>query len=476
MSRAREEKEERAMASRSTARWSRRLFVTAIVVQALGGCATPGRSLEKVAKDWCQTIRASQIMCTYPLTEDLRPGDVFLVQTPLAEEQKLYRERGFLPLSDHRKRLLPAGKDYKEFYADAYWKDEFGAGIPNARPKRPDPGALDENKPALTEVNAPRAVFPSYTFQVENRSGLALAVPVNGVPLGLNYLQADSATGSLLIGDARSYGLDSMQLYAMLREWLEDNPEARQIIHGTVRQSQADHVLLRVVTRAYMTGGMIVSLTRAGTRGAEVAAGNAPALSLVDANGNINQNVSTTLTALEGKINTQALATGGRVKFLSASNSAVTLAESFDRMLVVGYLAVDVPFFRSGCLGYPLPTYERLENLALAQPALPAGVLSPLQQQFKANAAALAALAKDKPEAAGGVMQDVMKALKAKEFEGAEAALKQYRADPTSESALGKAMQAFKLAATQYVTLGGDCGDRYERFAAAFIAAFDQAN
>jgi len=40
--------------------------------------------LERVAKDWCLTIRASQVIPVYPLTEDLQPGDVFLVQTAAA--------------------------------------------------------------------------------------------------------------------------------------------------------------------------------------------------------------------------------------------------------------------------------------------------------------------------------------------------------------------------------------------------------
>ncbi len=450
------------------------LSVCAVAILALSGCATTAPPLEKVAKDWCQTIRASQIMCAYPLTEDLRPGDVFLVQTSLAEEQKLYRAKGFLPLSDHRKRLLPVNTAYKGFYEDSYWKDEFGAGIPNARPKRPDPGAIDGKNVQLTEVNAPRAVFPSYTFAVQNRSGLALAVPIQAIPVGLNFMQADNATGSLFIGDARSYGLDSLQLYEMLRTWLDDNPDAKAAIHGTVRQSDAPYVLLRLVTRVYMTGGMTVSLTRAATKGGEVAAGKAPQQSLVNTtNGSIDQNVANTLTTLEGKINTQVLDVGGRVKFLSASNSAVTLAESFDRMLVVGYLAVDVPFFKSGCLGYPLPTYERLENLALAQPVLPAGVLSPAQKQYRINSSALGSLAKVDANAAVTVVEKVVTALGKKEFKSTDSALKQYGTKPPSIE-VKDVLNAFKLDASLYVSIGGDCAGRYESFSKAFANAFEQ--
>lgn len=51
--------------------------VAAAIGAALQGCSLLSRDpsieeeLERVAKDWCMTIRASQVLCTYPLTEDL---------------------------------------------------------------------------------------------------------------------------------------------------------------------------------------------------------------------------------------------------------------------------------------------------------------------------------------------------------------------------------------------------------------------
>ena len=49
------------------------------------GCTTKLRNkqLEKVAKDWALIFRASQVIPVYPLTEDLQPGDVLLVSTPI---------------------------------------------------------------------------------------------------------------------------------------------------------------------------------------------------------------------------------------------------------------------------------------------------------------------------------------------------------------------------------------------------------
>ncbi len=57
-------------------------LILAVAVAMLSGCATQkmsGDQLARVAKDWSLGIRASQIIPVYPLTEDLQPGDVFLV-------------------------------------------------------------------------------------------------------------------------------------------------------------------------------------------------------------------------------------------------------------------------------------------------------------------------------------------------------------------------------------------------------------
>lgn len=447
------------------------LFAIVVVSLLFSGCATTGKQLEKVAKDWCETIRASQVICVYPLTEDLVPGDVFLVQTPQAQEQELYRRKGFLALSDHRARLKDL--DYKSLYFDGYWKDEFGA-VPHARPERGGAGAINPGGPglALTEVKAARAAFPSYSFQVNNQQGLGLAIPVKGVPVGLNFLNADNATGSLLIGDARTYGAEAGQIYAALQNWLYGNSAARNILKTTVAQSNAEFLLLRVISRVYLTGGMVVSLTRAGTSGAVVTAGNAPNVSLVNADGNIKDNVAATLKALEDSANPPSLEAGARVKFLSASNSSVTLSESFDRMLAVGYVGFDVPIFHDGTLGAPIPTFERLENLTLAKPARGAGVLSGQQERYKLEEAALEALAAKNPAAALLVMGDVIAALKASEFEAARAAVHTASATPDQPDTVKNALGSFKLGAVSYLAQQGDTGLRYEQFSDAIAKAY----
>src|SRR5262249_6446832 len=98
----------------------------ALPILFVPACATYNaqKQTERVAKDWCETIRASQIMPVYPLSEDLKVGDVFLVRMPLSVQEKIFKTKGFLPLDDHRHRLPIT--NFRSMYFDGYWKDPFG--------------------------------------------------------------------------------------------------------------------------------------------------------------------------------------------------------------------------------------------------------------------------------------------------------------------------------------------------------------
>src|SRR5262245_11475255 len=84
-------------------------------------CQSPEKEqqLQNVAKDWSMVIRASQVVPVYPLTEDLQPGDVFMVETPVQTQVQTYRKRGFLPLDRHVTRLHDL--EYADFYKTAFF-------------------------------------------------------------------------------------------------------------------------------------------------------------------------------------------------------------------------------------------------------------------------------------------------------------------------------------------------------------------
>jgi len=442
------------------------------------GCAShrARKHLEDVAKGWCETIRASQVIPVYPLTEDLVPGDVFLVQTTIESQVRLYRQRGFLSLDDHRVRLKDI--DFKKLYFDGYWKDEFGA-TPHPAVTRTNAGAGlpgGTNASGRTFAPAPRAAFPTYAFAAKSGWGLALAVPIKGVPVGLNFLRTDRVNGSVTIADARTYAADEQELSHRLREWADD-PEIRQMLSDTVRNSGEQPVFLRVVSRVYLAGAMIVSLNRADALGASAEAGKAPKVELLNPDGNVNENYTKLMEALNRQSSPLAALTdaGGAVKYLGASESSVSLAESFDRLLVIGYLGFDVPVYRGGDLGAPIPTFQRLTG-GIRTPPMRVDVLSLEQQQFKVNEAALEGLAAKDWRKAMKVIDSALRQLPAREFELARDAYEAVEKAPEGqrEEKFKILLGRFKQAAVNYVSREGSRGARYARFDEVFARAYDE--
>jgi hypothetical protein len=389
------------------------------IVGLMTGCQSRREMLENVARDWCETIRASQIIPVYPLTEDLQPGDVFLVQMPTSRQQDLYRRKGFLPLDDHRTRLKFDKQAYRDMYFEAYWADDFGADLPHARPLRPKtptptpapapaPGSPPSSgpppvPPTLSEAAAPRAAFPTYSFEISTSTGLALALPIKGVPIGFGFLNARRATGSVTIADARTYGVDSRAAHQAMNDWAAD-PYVRRQLDAAVRNNNNEPLFLRVITRVYLTGAVSVTLTRANTIAADASAGKAPEVDLIKPGGEVNKNHDEALAKLNANQTDPASKlpdAGGRVKFVGASASSVSLVEYFDRLLVVGYIGLDVPILPGGQLGHPVPTFQRLEGLILA-PDVPATEFTAAEKGIRARLRLVSSgLLKDSQDAKG---------------------------------------------------------------------------
>jgi hypothetical protein len=449
----------------------------------VSGCASmqARKSLEHVAKDWCDTVRASQILCVYPLTEDLRPGDVFLVQVPIQTQVDLYRQRGFLPLDDHVGRLKVS---YGNMYFDSYWKDEFGQ-TPHPRPARPSPpaagGATQPPDITKTEILAPRAAFPTYSFEATSSGGLSLAIPVQGVPLGLGYLAADRVAGTITIADARTYAVDAQSLYEALQAWAQQ-PAVRRMLSDTLRQVGEPFLYLRVVSRIYLTGGVVVSLTKDMSRGAQAQVGGAtpPATPTLGATAVEHEKaLLDSLNAQAAELRTQLPGTGA-IKFASASASSVSLSESFDRPLVIGYLGFDVPFYSGGVLGAPIPTFERLEEHTLARVS-DVTKLSLEQSRYKLEEEALEMLAAKNIGQALHVARLTADELGAKDFSGAlreikdaEQAMRAQRPDWASSAR--QALSRYKAAAVSYVSASGASGPNYGRYSDAFTTAYNRRN
>jgi len=339
------------------------------VTVALAGCIPSRKSqLESVARNWCMIIRAGQVIPVYPLTEDLQPGDMFLVQVPIDRQQSLYEKKGFLPLDNLIARLNPTG--YARFY-----ESSFGVGSDSKR--LPEFWLSPGQETAWTQ--APQASFPSYSFSIRRGGGLNLAVPVYGVAVGLSLLGTDTASASITISDARTYGIDSVSLYRDVENWESKN--LRFLANFASNEEKTNYV--RVVSRVYLAGELNVSLQDTSRTRASVSGGLPRPVDLLISGGgtqteratissytsNLEKLSSMIASALRDGGGERAGVPRGSITVVSASARSISLSERFARPLVVGYLGFDMKIGPGGFLGSPIPTHAVLtENLVPQAP------------------------------------------------------------------------------------------------------------
>lgn len=231
-----------------------RVVVCLAGISAAAGCGMSRQAqLEATAKDWCMTIRASQIIPVYPLTQDVQPGDVYLVQTTVDRQQEVYKAKGFLPLDNHLVRLQPTG--YDPFYEQSFFVNNSDKTVMPARWGYTNYGAV-------SWTPAPGAAFPTYSFSVRQGAGLNLAVPVSGVPVGMSLMGTRAADGSVSIKEARTIGVDTVSLHRDLNRWAELNADFLRH-YGPKQGSATPRNFLRVITRVYSTGSVTVALSDA---------------------------------------------------------------------------------------------------------------------------------------------------------------------------------------------------------------------
>lgn len=359
-----------------------------VVLMGPAGCSWFSRrqTLESVARDWSMTIRASQVVPVYPLTEDLTPGDVFLVQMPVDRQHEIYDDKGFLPFDNHLTRLHPEG--YGGFY-----KRSFDVGNEH----NPLPRTWLKAGAESSFGDAPTAAFPSYEFSVRRGGGFNLALPVEGIPVGLSLLGADAADGTINISDARTYGVDLASLADQVEQWAKrrrpllesfapPDPHQDENETTTTRSLLSPFAApdlengsnyLRVIYRVYLTGGLHVSLRNSKTGAAGLRAGAATPVSLptprtgedaekvtLDA---YKENIEKLNDMLDSVRRVAAAGTpGGALKVTAASAGSITLRETFQRPLVIGYLGFDMEILEGGHLGPPVPTHAVLTQEKVA--------------------------------------------------------------------------------------------------------------
>jgi hypothetical protein len=353
-----------------------------LLALALSGCSlfhtTKAKTTElaNVAKDWCLSIRASQVLCVYPLSEDVQVGDIYLVNTSIENQVKQYQANGFLPFDMLLTRLQPM--NYRAMYLDAYATKDQWSNIPH---QWQFPATGPTNQWQL----APAAAFPSYTFEVQQGQGLKLAVPIQAVPIGLSLMNSGQAHGSIEIDNASTYGIDQRSIDGQVEGWAAC-PSTRALLSRYAPRDEANGKTsthyIRVITRVYLTGKMNVSLQNEEQRAAGVDAGVAQAITMptTTTGANVAQNYASVLSSLNSAINAPATPVagapvvpnvGGSIRVAAVSGRTVSLSQTFDRPIVIGYVAYDRAIGAGGMLGQPRPTFEQMEGQVTPAP-LPA--------------------------------------------------------------------------------------------------------
>lgn len=339
-----------------------RMAPVLLVLMALvfgGGCAEVAmrqkeRQMELVARDWCMVIRASQVIPLYPLSQDMQPGDVFLVSRTVADQSRRYRERGFLPTDLRVCRLFPT--TYGDFYRGR-------AGEPRDEdPELVLPRAWrDPTRSAKPWDRFPAAGFPSYTFSVSNSGGLSLAVPVQSVPIAFSILGAASATGSLTITQCYTYGLDAAAMTALLEE-----AKRNGLLDCVTPPDGEGPWYLRVVTQVFGAKSFDVVLTANSTLGTGVDAGAPQPVG--DARGSLENGVTVTeINDQLAKVGTQKGPTGMPLPGVSAratfaNGRSVGMAETFVEPVIFGYQGFDVAIDSKGRMGPLIPTFQVVDG------------------------------------------------------------------------------------------------------------------
>ncbi|MFW5488343.1 MAG: hypothetical protein ACNI3A_07995 [Desulfovibrio sp.] len=310
-------------------------------------------AVEGVASQWCKTVRGSQAICAYPLSQDMEPGDFFLVQTPIQKQQEEYVEGGYLPLDIYLGRLNATEQEYADHYNAAYLEAPF-SGTPLSQ--------CEDN--ATLNVS-----FPSFTVKVNSDTGISAGFPVYSIPIALQLVNSDNAVARFTVSNATTYGLPLFSWYGKLKQWAAEpinRTMLAEISESFPEKSKSDGLsrpYIRVVNRVYRVRAVDINLADGERSGVGVGAGFFPG----DAAGGMTA-LNATVTDYQnklsvlGKLLNGGAAPGGSAAFTLVSNRTVGIRETFPRPLVLGYLGFDVPILSHGRLGPPVGTIAQVEG------------------------------------------------------------------------------------------------------------------
>jgi len=318
-----------------------RLALCSITILFSAGCRTTDSQLHEVNKNWDKLIRANHIYPLYPLTQDIQPGDIFLVSSDI-DDVSQWDSKGYLKLDHLIARINPT--NYTSFYACSFLSgatNEGATNIPNCWLK------------GNSWTNAPTVAFPSYSFTVQEGAGFNVALPIQGIPVGLGLMQTKRASGFVTIGDSYTYGVDELSLESQVRTLITNH--ITEIENMLPESTGSATNYLQVVTRVYLTATVTVSMFNDSATGTSAWAGapkelNVPILDQTNAAmnyTNLVNAINSTVRSSNLPSSTMGILPGGTLKFSLVSSRAVTMSETFAKPIAIGYLGFTIPIVTS---------------------------------------------------------------------------------------------------------------------------------
>jgi len=332
-----------------------RFWTGVFILVCAAGCMSSSKSEQftDFAKDWSKAIRAQQVIPIYPLVENLQVGDVFLVDRPIENEAEQYDAEGYLPLG------------------------RFISSISDTLPSK-DPW--------------PKAAFATFSFDLRRGGSVGAGIPVQGVPVSFSLLGAESATATVSLKDATVYHLPDDKLEGAVNQWSEKmrstlamyRPAYERNADGTF---QMRYSYVRIITGVFRIKKATVVLNDATSLGGKGRVGIAENLGLITAGAtppadatSLTETINKALApasqpaakdASNGTTNNGAPTTseaappaaGVEFSAYGVTSSGLSLDETFDTPLAVGYVAIDYPIGYEGKLGsHPTETRQRLSH------------------------------------------------------------------------------------------------------------------
>lgn len=381
---------------------ARTAWALALVVVALSSCSTapkPG----SVQREWNRTLREMGINPIFPPREDVQVGDVY-ARRGNPSDPRLAVKNTFVPI-DLWVATIPVTQELEALYlsrtvmprtegdATHGYKSESLAWGTRSKPVEASGGTVEASGPKKGQHEVDTAetpstasvfdqrdlgrlrtvAFPDFMSMTITKGDLRGLVPVQALQVAFGAHWSDDHQVSVKIPSAESCGLPLEAMRAKLDadgdqlleasilspstlRWIYADQSQWAAVNGNLSQEQREaigsepYVNLDVITEVYYARAIEVSISNKKDRGATIGTPQANGGATAAAPAEAPTEPATTKNALDrakdlnaslAEIQGQTLP-GGRIEFVSVSDSSVSMRRTFDQPIAIGFRGIQV--------------------------------------------------------------------------------------------------------------------------------------